>query len=77
MRQRSPGRRGAAGWLAGATTVPFSGTLIDLVFGGQNFTGSNINGFAQRADDALKVIAFAHDNVITAIDRIGTSTTCP
>lgn len=63
--------------LVGTTTVPFSGTLIDLVFGGQNFTGSNINGFAQRADDALKVIAFAHDNVITSIDRIGTSTTCP
>lgn len=60
-----------------ADLTPFSGQLIDLVFGGEGFTGSNINGFAQRADDALKVIAFTHDNVITSVDRIGEDATCP
>ncbi len=63
--------------VVGTSTTPFSGTLMDLVFGGQDFTGTGINGFAQRADDALKVIAFAHDNVITSIDRIGEHATCP
>jgi hypothetical protein len=63
--------------VVGTTTQPFAGTLMDLVFGGQSFSAGNLKGFAQRADDALAVIRFAHDNVITAIDRIGESVTCP
>ena len=61
----------------GLNATPFAGTLLDLVFGGEDFTGSDINGFAQRADDALKVIAFTHDNVIATVDRIGEDVTCP
>lgn len=56
-------------------TTPFSGTIMDCVFGsisaggvcsgGQEFTGvTALHGFAQRADDARAVIAFVHDNVV-------------
>jgi len=58
--------------------TPFSGTIMDCVFGrieykngvgvcsgGQDFTGETaIHGFAQRADDARAVIAFVHGNAV-------------
>jgi len=43
------------------STVPVSGTIMDLVFGGVNVTDtSGIDAFTQAADDALKVIEFVH-----------------
>jgi hypothetical protein len=46
------------------STIPVTGTILDLVFGGVNVTdASGIDAFAQAADDALKVIAFIHDPI--------------
>lgn len=58
------------------TYTPFSGTIMDCVFGsidtsgvcsdGVDFTGgaTALHSFAQRADDARAVIAFTHDNTV-------------
>ena len=60
------------------TFTPFSGTIMDCVFGtielvegsgvcsgGVDFTGvTAIEGFAQRADDARAIIAFVHGNAV-------------
>ena len=44
------------------STIPVTGTIIDLVFGGVNVTDtSGIDSFTQAADDALKVIEFVHE----------------
>jgi len=62
------------------TFTPFSGFIMDCVFGtiqleggvgvcsaGVDFSGDTaIEGFAQRADDARAVIAFVHDNSVSA-----------
>jgi hypothetical protein len=58
--------------------TPFSGTIMDCVFGTITFDGTNgvcadgvdftgataVHRFAQRADDARAVIAFVHDNAV-------------
>jgi len=62
--------------LVGEEMVPFEGTLMDIVFGGEALSADNIHGFAQRADDARAVILFEHDNVIVDIDRIGETSVC-
>jgi hypothetical protein len=60
------------------TFTPFSGSIMDCVFGtidlvagngvcsaGVDFTGATaVHGFAQRADDARAVIAFVHGNAV-------------
>ncbi len=56
------------------TTTPFSGEVLDCVFGtiddggmcddGADFYATGLHGFAQRADDARAVISFVHDNVV-------------
>lgn len=60
--------------------TPFSGSIMDCVFGtitydpieaigecatGVDFVGDAVDGFAQRADDARAVIAFVHGNAIS------------
>ncbi len=63
--------------LVDGVPVLFEARLMDEVFGGQDFTGSNVYGFAQRADDARAVIAFTHDLLtVLAVDRIGESVVC-
>lgn len=69
---------GCAVWwtVVGDEATRHEATILDAVFGGVGFTGSNIAGFARRADDARAVIQFAHDNVVTELDAIGESETC-
>lgn len=62
--------------VVGLDVVPFQGSIMTLVFGGQAFTESNVYGFAQRVDDARAVILFEHDTVVTAMDRIGEDAVC-
>lgn len=38
--------------------------IIDAVFGGTNYTGSQIDAFTQAADDARAVIEFVHNNPV-------------
>jgi hypothetical protein len=60
-----------------AITVPFSGTIMDLVFGNEPFSDDDVNAFAQRAADSEAVGTFVHDHIVTAVDHIGESGLCP
>jgi len=62
--------------LEGEDMVRFEGTLMNLVFGGEPFSGTNVNAFAQAADDARAVVLFEHDTVILYIDRVGETSVC-
>ena len=62
--------------LEGEDMVRFEGTLMNLVFGGEPFTGTNVSAFAQAADDARAMVLFEHDTVILYIDRIGETEVC-
>lgn len=63
--------------LVDGVPVLFEASLMEAVFGDEDFTGSNVYGFAQRADDARAVIAYTHDLLtVTAVDRIGESVVC-
>lgn len=62
--------------LVGEEMVRFEGTLMDLVFGGVDAIAENVDGFAQRAEDARAVILFEHDTTILEIDRIGENAVC-
>ena len=62
--------------LVGEEMQEIRGTLMDVVFGGEQFTGSNLHAFAQRTDDVREVILFEHEIVIVDIDHIGESTVC-
>ncbi len=44
--------------------VPKTVNVYDAVFSGTAYTGSNVSGFTQAADDALKVISYVHDNSV-------------
>jgi len=43
-----------------SVTVP----ILDAVFGGTNYTGTQLDAFTQAADDARAVIEFVHDNPV-------------
>lgn len=38
--------------------------ILDAVFGGTNYTGTQLDAFTQAADDARAVIEFVHDNPV-------------
>jgi len=66
-------------WGLDTSTVPaseISGTIIDLVFEGVPFTGYNVYGFAQNADDTRAVINYVHGNITYAVDRVGEEVVC-
>lgn len=66
-------------WGLDTSTVPateVSGTILNLVFGGTGFSGSNVYGFAQNADDTRAVINYVHSNITYAVDSVGESTVC-
>jgi hypothetical protein len=65
----------------GTTNDWFKAPIMERVFNGVPFTGSNVEAFAQHADDARKVGAYAHDAIdyavyITAIDDVGETDVC-
>lgn len=62
--------------LVGEEMQRIEGTLMDIVFGGEPFTGSNLHAFARRTDDVREVILFEHEIVIVNIDGIGESAVC-
>lgn len=41
-------------------------SIIDAVFGGENYTGTQLDAFTQAADDARAVIEYVHDNPVPA-----------
>jgi hypothetical protein len=57
-----------------AQALPFSGSLMYFVFNDVDFSGSNVYGLTQRADDSRAVIAFTHDSVVTNVDAVGEHT---
>ncbi len=62
-------------------SIPFNKDLMDVVFGGSQFTGSNVNAFATRADDARAVGTWVHDAIdagmwVQEVDRLGETTVC-
>ena len=44
--------------------LPTTVNVYDTLFNSTEYTGSNVAGFTQAADDALKVISYVHDNAI-------------
>lgn len=57
----------------------FNVKIMEMVFSGQPFTGSNVFGFATAADDARRVISYAHateDFAVLSIDKAGESELC-
>ncbi|NVK40732.1 MAG: hypothetical protein HWE39_05765 [Oceanospirillaceae bacterium] len=61
-------------FIEGETTVPFHGSLMQYVFANEDFDDDNVFAFATAADDARRVIAFVHDNIVTNVDSIGQRT---
>ena len=49
---------------ADGSYLPTTVNFYDTLFSGTNYTGTNVSAFTQAADDALKVIAYVHDNAI-------------
>ncbi|MBU6247402.1 MAG: hypothetical protein KGN77_06560 [Xanthomonadaceae bacterium] len=41
-------------------------SIIDAVFGGETYTGTQLDAFTQAADDARAVIEYVHDNPVPA-----------
>ncbi|MGI9641411.1 MAG: hypothetical protein ACR2N9_01370 [Acidimicrobiia bacterium] len=66
-------------WAFNGDGVPVieAGTVVDLVFGGANAGGANIDGFAQWADDARRVNLYLHDAAgVVAADNLGSTAVC-
>lgn len=58
-------------FLIDGTPIPFRGTISYWVFDEEPFEGENVHGFATAADDSMRVITFAHDNIVIQIDPVG------
>ncbi|WP_426662445.1 hypothetical protein [Rhodanobacter aciditrophus] len=46
------------------TYTSVTAPILDAVFGGTNYTGTQLDAFTQAADDARAVIEFVHDNPV-------------